>query len=84
MFIAKNLMYPKDAQKKNIEGKVFVQFDIDREGNLTNAIIVRGVHSSLDNEALRVTNLSPKWEPGTVEEKPVNVRFTFPITFKLS
>lgn len=83
-FIQKNLRYPEEAQKDSIEGRVFIQFEIDKEGNLINAEVVRGVHSSLDNEALRVTNLSPKWEPAIDNGEKVRVRFTFPIVFKLN
>ncbi|HAF30175.1 MAG TPA: hypothetical protein DCG75_14130 [Bacteroidales bacterium] len=84
LFIQENLRYPEEAQKNKIEGRVFVQFDIDEEGNLTNAMIVRGVHPSLDKEALRVTNLSPKWQPAMDKGEKVRIRFTFPIVFKMN
>lgn len=83
LFIAKNLKYPEEALKNKIEGRVYVQFDIDKEGNLINAKVVRGVHHSLDEEALRVTNISPKWEPAMNKGETVRTRFTFPIVFKL-
>ena len=81
--IQKNLRYPFEAQEKGIEGRVFVQFDVDKYGKVKNAKIVRGVHEALDNEALRVVSESPKWSPGLQRGKPVAVRFTFPIVFQL-
>ena len=83
VFIMENLKYPKGAQKNGISGRVFVQFDVNSKGELTSAIIVRGVSPELDKEALRVVNSSPKWEPGLEDGKPVTVRFTFPIAFAL-
>ena len=82
-FIHKNLKYPAEAQKKGASGRVFVQFDINPKGNVVNATIVRGADADLDKEALRVVNTSPKWEPGYENGKPVTVRYTFPISFKL-
>ena len=83
IFITENLKYPEEAQKNSIAGRVFVSFIIDKEGNLINAEVVRGAHPLLDAEALRVTNLSPKWEPAENKGKKVNVQFTFPINFAL-
>jgi TonB family protein len=82
-FVQSNLKYPEEAQKKGISGRVFIQFDIDKEGNARNIKVIRGVHPSLDAEAIRVTELSPKWEPGEQSGEKVNVRFTFPIVFAL-
>lgn len=83
MFIQENLKYPEEAQKLEKEGRVFVSFTVDKSGNVKDVEVVRGVHSSLDQEALRVVNASPKWEPGLEDNKPVSVRYTFPIVFKL-
>ncbi|MFO7827416.1 MAG: M56 family metallopeptidase [Bacteroidales bacterium] len=82
-FIAENLNYPEEAQKNNLSGKVYLMFTIDKEGNLVDAEVVRGAHPVLDAEALRVINLSPKWEPGEEKGEKVNVRFTFPVVFSL-
>lgn len=82
-FIQENLKYPKEAQKKGIAGRVFVSFVVDKHGEVKKVEIERGVNSFLDKEAIRVIKLSPKWEPGIVDGKPVNVQFTFPIVFKL-
>lgn len=82
-FIQEKLKYPEDAQTKKITGKVYVEFVIDKEGNIVNAKVIRGVSPSLDAEALRVVNLSPKWEPGQNGGKAVNVSYTMPIVFAL-
>ncbi len=82
-YIAKNLKYPDIAAENGIQGRVYVTFVIDSEGNVKNARIERGVDSSLDQEALRVVNSCPKWKPGKQGGKNVAVQFTFPIVFKL-
>ena len=82
-YIQQNLKYPVIAQENGISGRVYVQFDIGPDGNVTNAMVVRGVDPSLDKEALRVVRSSPKWTPGSQRGRPVRVRFTFPIVFQL-
>ncbi|MDA3953258.1 MAG: M56 family metallopeptidase [Bacteroidales bacterium] len=82
-FIQKNLKYPEVAQKNGASGRVFVQFDVNKEGDVKNVKVVRGADPDLDKEALRVVNSSPKWEPGINEGEPVIVRYTFPIAFSL-
>lgn len=82
-FIAENLNYPEEAAKHKLSGKVYVSFTIDIEGNLVDAEVIRSAHPVLDAEALRVTNLSPKWEPGENQGEKVNVRYTFPVIFSL-
>jgi protein TonB len=83
MYIQNNLNYPIIAQENGISGRVFVQFDINGKGELTNVIVVRGVDPSLDREAVRAIKTSPKWTPGKQRGRPVNVRFTFPVVFQL-
>ncbi len=82
-FIATNLKYPKEAVEKNIQGKVFIQFIVEKDGQLSNFKVLRSAHPQLDEEALRVVKLSPKWNPGKQRGKAVRVSFTFPITFSL-
>jgi TonB family protein len=82
-FISKHLKYPKKARNNEIEGKVFVQFMIDKEGNVTRAKVLKGIGYGCDEEALRVVNKMPKWKPGTQRGKPVPVMFTLPFNFKL-
>ncbi len=82
-YIAENLRYPEEAKAEGIEGRVFVQFRVKSDGSVDDARIVRGVHKSLDNEALRVILASPEWKPGRQYGKPVDVAFTFPVNFVL-
>ena len=82
-WIANNVKYPVIAAENGIQGKVYVQFVVDRDGGISNARIARGVDASLDQEALRVVNNLPKWKPGMQRGKPVRVSYTVPINFQL-
>lgn len=82
-FIANSIKYPQIAQENGIQGKVFVQFVVERDGRVSNASIARGVDPSLDREALRVVNSLPNWKPGKQRGKPVKVSYTVPINFVL-
>ena len=82
-WIASNINYPTIAQENGIQGKVYVTFVVGKDGGVNNAVIARGVDTSLDKEALRVVNLMPKWKPGKQRGQPVNVSFTVPINFVL-
>ncbi len=82
-FISNSIDYPKVAQGKGIQGKVYVTFVVTKDGNVANATIARGVDPSLDSEALRVVNSLPKWKPGKQRGQAVNVSYTVPINFKL-
>jgi TonB family protein len=82
-YIAQNLRYPKSAAEKGIEGRVIVQFAVNKNGQVVDAVVVRSVEPALDKEAIRVVNSSPRWSPGELEGKPVKVLFTFPINFVL-
>jgi len=83
-FIQKNVRYPAIAKEYNITGKVYVSFIVDKQGNVTNVKIVRGVDKNLDAEALRVVSSLPKYKPGKQRGKPVRVMFTIPINFTLN
>ena len=80
-YIAQNLQYPEAAAEDSISGRVIVQFTVNKEGNVVNAVIVKKVDPYLDDEALRVVNSSPKWTPGKQDGQEVNVLYTFPINF---
>ena len=82
-FISENVEYPKSAKKNKEEGKVFVQFIIEGDGSLFDIKVVRGVSEALDNEAIRVVKLMPKWSPGESHGKVVRVKYTLPISFRL-
>ena len=83
-FIQKNVRYPAIAKEYNITGKVYVSFIVDKQGNVTNVKIVRGVDKNLDAEAVRVVSSLPKYKPGKQRGKPVRVMFTIPINFTLN
>jgi len=82
-WIADNTQYPAIAKDMGIQGRVFVQFIIERDGSVSNVEVIRGVDPSLDREALRVVNSMPKWKPGRQRGKPVKVSFQIPINFRL-
>ncbi len=82
-FIAQAVKYPVIAQENGIQGKVFVNFVVGKDGSITNAKISRGVDPSLDKEALRVVMSLPKWKPGKQGGKAVRVSYTVPINFQL-
>lgn len=82
-YLSENIKYPKKAVKKNITGKVFVQFVIDKTGKVVDVTVPRGVDKSLDKEAVRVVKAMPNWKPGMKDGVPVKVRYTIPINFKL-
>lgn len=83
-FLAKSIRYPKDAALKGIQGRVIVQFVIKKDGSVTDAVVARSVDPELDAEALRVINAMPAWTPGMQKGQPVSVRYTMPITFRLT
>ena len=82
-WVAENLKYPEEAKAAGIEGRVMVQFTIGNDGQVRDAKVLRGIHPTLDAEAVRVLSASPKWEPGYQDGKPVNVTYSFPVVFKL-
>jgi len=82
-FIADNVEYPKSSRKKKEEGTVFVQFIIEGDGSLFDIKVIRGVSEALDNEAIRVVKLMPKWSPGESHGKVVRVKYTLPLNFRL-
>ncbi len=82
-FIAKNTKYPAEAVTKKIQGRVFVRFNISKEGKVEFPNVVRGVDSLLDAEALRVINLMPVWNIGKNYGKNVSMAYTIPVSFVL-
>lgn len=77
------LVYPEIAKENRIQGRVTLQFTIQKDGTLGNIRILRGVDSSLDSEAIRVVAQSPKWTPGRQRDRAVPVTYTFPVIFQL-
>lgn len=82
-FLSKTVKYPEAAIKKGIEGRVFVQFIINKKGKVVKVEVVRGVDPYLDREALQVIKRMPNWKPGIQRGKPVKVSYIIPINFKL-
>jgi protein TonB len=82
-YLSKNVKYPEDCKKEGIHGRVIVQFVVDQDGSIKNAMVVRGIHPSLDKEALRVVEAMPKWKPGKQDGQTVKVKYTIPVSFKL-
>ena len=82
-FVGKNIEYPQEAKDKNISGRVFVGFVVEKDGSVSNVEVVRGIGGGCDEEAVRVIKGMPKWEPGKQKGKPVRVNYMMPINFKL-
>lgn len=83
-WLSENIKYPPIASENGISGRVYVTFVVNTDGKIVNAKVARGVDPSLDQEALRVINLMPKWKPGMQRGKPVRVSYTVPINFTLN
>ena len=81
--LSSNLKYPLKSQENGVQGEVLVQFVIDKEGNVKEVTVSKGVDPYLDAEALRVIKMMPKWKPGKHEGKEVNVKCTIPVGFRL-
>lgn len=82
-YIADNIQYPAGVADISIEGKVFIEFIVDKDGNVTNVKVVRGFHPLLDAEAVRVVQSMPKWKPGEQRGRKVPVKYIVPVSFKL-
>ena len=83
-FFYKNMKYPKDALEAQQEGRVIAQFIVETDGSISGAHVVKSVSPSLDAEALRIVNAMPNWTPGRQNGKSVRVKYTVPISFKLT
>lgn len=82
-WLTKNLRYPSSVQQQKVEGKVVVQFIINRDGSVSGLKIVQALHPECDREALRVMRMMPKWKPGIQHDKPCRTMVRIPIVFKL-
>lgn len=82
VWVGQNLVYPAEARDNGLSGRVVLQFVIEKDGSVGNVTVLRGVDPILDNEAVRVVSMSPKWTPGKVDGKPVRVSYTFPLLFR--
>jgi len=82
-FLNDNVKYPVIAQENGVQGRVICQFVVNRDGSIVDVEVVRSVDASLDKEAIRVIKSMPKWSPGQQRGKPVRVKYTLPVNFKL-
>jgi TonB family protein len=82
-YLSQNLKYPQAAMKANAEGTVFVNFILTKEGDITDVKILKGIGFGADEEAIRVMNQMPRWNPARQDGKAVNVRYNLPIRFEL-
>ena len=82
-FLGDNIKYPVIAQENGIQGRVITNFVVERDGSISDVQVVRGQDPSLDREAVRVIKTMPKWKAGQQRGKPVRVRFTLPVVFRL-
>ncbi|MEQ9414717.1 MAG: energy transducer TonB [Cyclobacteriaceae bacterium] len=82
--IAERMNYPAQARRMAVEGRVFVEFVINRDGSLTDLSVIKGIGAGCDEEAIRVLKTAPPWTPGKQRGKPVRQKMVLPIVFKLS
>ena len=82
-WVNKRLVYPEIAKENGVQGRVTLQFTVEKDGSVTKVKVLRGVGPSLDKEAVRVVSMSPKWKPGKQRDRAVPVTYTFPVYFQL-
>ena len=82
-FLSENIIYPETAVEMNEQGRVFLQFIVEKDGSITNVKVDKGVSSTIDKEAIRVVQKMPKWNPGQVKGRNVRSKFRIPINFRL-
>ena len=82
-WVNSRLVYPEIAKENGVQGRVFLQFTVEKDGSVTKVRVLRGVDPSLDKEAVRVVSMSPKWKPGKQRDRAVPVTYTFPVIFQL-
>ena len=82
-WVNSRLQYPEIAKENGVQGRVTLQFTVEKDGTVTKVRVLRGVDPSLDKEAVRVVSMSPKWKPGKQRDRAVPVTYTFPVIFQL-
>ncbi|MBL1231430.1 MAG: TonB family protein [Flavobacteriales bacterium] len=82
-YLSNNIKYPKIEIKRGVEGRVYVEFVVGKNGEISDIKILRGVSESIDAEAIRVIKAMPNWLPGKQKGRAVKVRYKMPISFKL-
>ena len=81
-YLASNIRYPAAAKQANVQGKVYLSFVVEKDGQLTDVKVKQGIGSGCDEEALRVMRGSPKWRPGLIGESPVRTYYVLPVSFQ--
>ncbi len=82
-YLGNNIKYPVMAKESGIQGKVYVTFVVERDGSITDVQVLRGIGGGCDEEAIRVVQSMPKWNPGKQRGKPVRVQYNLPVRFTL-
>jgi TonB family protein len=82
-YVQKELKYPEQAKNQGIQGRVYVQFVVDKDGSITDVKTIRGIGGGCDEEAVRLITNSPKWVPGKQQGETIEVTMTLPVTFRL-
>lgn len=82
-YLAKNIKYPQMAREAGIQGKVFINFVVEKDGSIADVKVMRGIGGGCDEEAIRVVKSMPKWKPGKQRGKAVRVSYNLPVNFKL-
>lgn len=82
-WLTKNLKYPPSAQQRKVQGRVVAQFIVNKDGSISDLVLVEKVSPELDREALRVLRMMPKWTPGVMDAKPCRTKVCIPVVFKL-
>ena len=82
-YVSNSIKYPAVAEENGIQGLVTVSFVVEKDGSISGAKVIRSVDPSLDKEALRIIRSMPRWTPGKQDGKPVRVKYTIPVRFKL-
>jgi len=83
-FLRKYLKYPPIPEENGVQGRVIIQFIVDKDGSITDPVVAKGIDPYLDKEAMRVVKLMPAWTPGIQQGRAVRVKYTLPIVFKIN
>jgi periplasmic protein TonB len=83
-YLGKNIHYPTMAQENGIQGRCIIEFVVNKDGSIVDPKVVKSLDPSCDKEAMRVVKSMPKWKPGLQRGKPVRVRYTVPVSFRLT
>jgi TonB family protein len=82
-FLSEYIRYPSRAREEGIQGRILCSFIVRKDGTVSNVEVVNGLHNELDNEALRVLSMMPKWTPGMNDNEAVSVKCILPIDFTI-